>query len=389
MRASITILAKDLRQRARDSTLLVFGVVLPLGLAFMFNVMLGGGEQRRLDATYAVADGDRGVAARQFVEQALRPLEASGDATLRTAADAEEARRLVERKTVDAAFVIPAGFSAALERGAATRLQVIGGVDSAVAVQVAREIAQSYATERRAVQLAVAVATAGGGTVPDRELAERAAAAPVPVGVAQDEVSQRKQLDTTTYYAAGMAMFFLFFVTMMSVAGIFDERRQGTLARLLAAPVSRRAVLLGKSLGGILVGVLSMAVLVVVSTLALGADWGHPLGVAALAVAAVLAATGITAAVATFARTAEQASNRLSVIAMTLGLFGGALFPVAQLEGLSSVSMLTPHRWFLEGLGDLAGGSLQVVVVPVAVLLGFAVAGGALALFRLGRMLNS
>jgi ABC-2 type transport system permease protein len=289
---------------------------------------------------------------------------------------------------VDAAFVIPAGFSAALERGAATRLEVIGGVDSAVSVQVAREIAQSYATERRAVQLAVAVATVGGAA-PDRELAERAAAAPVPVGVAQDDVARRKQLDTTTYYAAGMAMFFLFFVTMMSVTSIFDERRQGTLARLLAAPVSRRAVLLGKSLGGILVGVLSMAILVVVSTLALGADWGHPLGVAALALAAVLAATGITAAVATFARTAEQASNRLSVIAMTLGLFGGALFPVAQLEGLSSLSMLTPHRWFLEGLGDLAGGSLSVVVQPVAVLLGFAVAGGALALSRLGRMLNS
>lgn len=388
MRASMIILGKDLRQRSRDSTLLVFGVVLPLGLAFMFNFLLGGGsEQRSLNATYAVADADRGAGARGFVEQALRPLEREGHATLRTVADAEEGRRLVERGEADAVFAIPAGFTAALESGAATRLDVIGSVDSAVPVQVAREIAQSFATERRAVRLAVAVAA--GGSQPGQELLGRAASAPAPLALAETSVSPRKQLDTTTYYAAGMAMFFLFFVTMMSVTSIFDERRQGTLTRLLAAPVSRWGVLLAKSLGGVLVGLLSMAILVVVSTLVLGADWGHPLGVVALAVSAVLAATGITAAVATFAHSTEQASNRMSVIAMTLGLFGGALFPVAQLEGLSWLSLATPHRWFLEGLGDLAGGDLAVVVLPVVVLLGFAVAGGVLALFRLGRMLNS
>ncbi|WP_188193684.1 ABC transporter permease [Nonomuraea sp. SYSU D8015] len=384
MRQSLIILAKDLRQRTRDSTLLVFGVVLPLGLAFLFNLMLGGGE-RRLEARYAVADLDRGTVAQEFVTQVLEPLRAAGDVTIRPVAGAEEGRRLVGDKAVDAVFVIPAGFSAAMQQGRPTALEIVGGADSAVAVQVAREIAQGYANERRMVQLAVTVA---GGQATDRELIERAAAAPRPLELAEDSATQRRQLDSTTYYSAGMAMFFLFFVTMMSVTSIFDERREGTLARLLVAPITRRAILLGKSLGGVLVGVLSMVILITVSTLALGADWGNPLGVAALAVAAVLAATGVTAAVATFARTTEQASNRLSVIAMVLGLFGGALFPIAQLEALSFVSVLTPHHWFLQGLGDLAGGSLAVVVVPVLMLLGFAVTGGALALHRLGRMLH-
>lgn len=383
----LTILMKDLRQRARDSTLIVFALVLPLGMAFILNAVLGE-SSANFTARYAVADADS-AAPGGFAEQVLEPMRQSGIVTLRQVATAEEGRDLTLRGEVEATFVIPAGFSAGALAGRPVTLEIIGNVGNPVAVQVAREVAQSYATSLRSVQLAVAVVSPDGGQEA-AALAERAASLPAPVTLREDGSLVRRQLDTTTFFAAGMAMFFLFFAVVFSVTSIFDERQAGTLTRMLAAPISRPAIVAGKLSSGILVGVVAMTILIVVTTQVLGAQWGDPLAVAALTVAAVLAATGLMAALATFARTAEQASNWQSVVAMVLGIFGGVFFPVPQLGALTAIGYVTPHRWFIQGLSDLAGGgSLEVVVLPVAALLGFAVLGGSVALFRVGRMLQA
>ena len=55
--------------------------------------------------------------------------------------------------------------------------------------------------------------------------------------VSADDASE---LDAATFYAAGMAVFFLFFTVQFGVSSILDERRDGTLARMLVAPVRRR-----------------------------------------------------------------------------------------------------------------------------------------------------
>jgi ABC-2 type transport system permease protein len=175
---------------------------------------------------------------------------------------------------------------------------------------------------------------------------------------------------------------------MLSVSGLLAERSEGTMARLLATPTPRSVILIGKLAAGVVVAAAAMAVLVGVSTLVLGADWGDPRGVAALLVAVALAATGLMAVVATFAPSTEQATNWMSVISVVLGLFGGSFVPLAQLGVLAPISYLTPHRWFLRGISDLSGGGLSVVAGPVAVLLGFAALGFAVALLRAGKVVR-
>ena len=127
-----------------------------------------------------------------------------------------------------------------------------------------------------------------------------------------------------------------------------------------------------------------MTVLAVATTLLFGASWGNPLGVAVLVVAAILAATGIMALIATLARNAEQAANWQSVVAVVLGLVGGTFFPVSQAPGvLSRLTFVAPQAWFLRGLGDLRGGSISAVWVPALAMLIFAVVTGGLAMTRL------
>jgi ABC-2 type transport system permease protein len=203
----------------------------------------------------------------------------------------------------------------------------------------------------------------------------------------RDVSAQTRELDQKSFFAAGMAVFFLFFTVQFGVTSLLEERNDGTLARLLAAPVSRASILGGKLLTSFLLGIISMTVLVVATTVLFGAAWGNPFGVAVLIVTAIMAATGIMALIATLSRNAEQAANWQSVTAVILGLIGGTFFPVSQAPGiLSRLTFVAPQAWFLRGLGDLRGAGVPAVWTPALAMLAFAAVTGAVALFRLRRL---
>lgn len=387
MRAAWLICAKDLKARLRDRSALLIGIVVPLALAFIFNVIFSGISGGSGVISLGVVDADHGAASQAFTQQVLPAVKSGGLITVHTEASAARARALAADGTLDAVIVIPAGFSTRVQAGQPASMEVIGNVDAGISAQVARSITQAYADELNRVRLSVATVVASRGGAGDTQaLAGQAAATATPVAVS-DVSAQTKQLDTKSFFAAGMAVFFLFFTVQFGVTSLLEERSEGTLARLLAAPIGRGSILGGKLLVSFLLGLISMAVLVVATSLLFGAHWGDPLGVAVLIVAAIAAAMGIMSLIATLAKNAEQAANWQSVVAVVLGLLGGTFFPVSQAPGvLSTLTFFAPQAWFLRGLGDLRGGSLGVVWVPVLAMLGFAVVTGGLALFRLRRL---
>jgi len=112
--------------------------------------------------------------------------------------------------------------------------------------------------------------------------------------------------------------------------------------------------------------------------------------VAILVLAAVIAAMGVMFVVAAFARTPEQAGNLQSIIAFVLAMLGGCFFPIAQAGGLlETLSLATPHAWFLRALGDLAAGGGVGAVFPAALYIAaFGVVTGGLAQLRIGKVLT-
>ncbi|MBY8850974.1 ABC transporter permease [Saccharothrix sp. MB29] len=373
MRHALLIAAKDLRERSRDRSVLLYALLLPLGLTLLLNLVLGGVTDPR-PFRYAVVDDDRGPVAAAFAD-ALRGAQDGGAVEVRPAGSADEARRLVDAGDVAAAFLLPAGLSSDLAGGRAASVEVVGDVDAPLGTRVAASIARSFTDRLTSVRVAVEAARRGGSSVDPAELARLVAAEPDPLPVVEDP-APRRELDPTTYYAAGMAVFFLFFSVQFGVTSLLDERRDGTLARLLAAPLRPSSILVGKLLTSCAIGLVSMGVLVVATSLAIGAHWGPPVGVALLVVSGVLAATGLVAVVASVARTAEQASGWQAVLAVALGALGGTFIPIAQVGGpLAAVSLASPHRWFLAGLADLAADGVTGVWPSVTALLVFALVG--------------
>jgi ABC-2 type transport system permease protein len=399
MRVALLIAAKDLRQRLRDRSALLVSVVAPLGLAVIFSQLLGGSDGFR--ATYVVADMDGGELGRAFRHEVLGAVAGEGSPfTIVDAPTEDGARAAVEDGSADAAFLVPAGFTAAIGAGQAVTLEVVGARDEGLATEIARSFAQRFGDGVVEGQLAMATALSlaaesDPAATPDPQLVARlaaaAAASAVPPVTLVDATSERLQLSAATYFAASMAILFLFFSTQFGLVSLFEERRRGTLGRILAGPIRPEAVLAGKTLGSFLQGALALTVLVVATTVLIGARWGHPLGVALLCVSAILAAIGISMLVISFARTAEAAGAASSAVAITLAVLGGTFAPTAQApEAMATLALATPHGWFLRGLGDLQAGAGPGAVLPaVGALLLIALVTGGVGLARARRLVRA
>jgi ABC-2 type transport system permease protein len=392
MHAALSIAAKDLRQKVRDRSAIIIAVVAPLSLAFLFSSALPG-DQTTFDATFVVVDLDRGPVAGGLVDGPLAGLAPVGIDVQQKSTEAE-ARAMVDDGSASVAIIIPAGFSDAVQAARATELTVVGRANATFATQVARSILAAFVNSVEGVQVAVATVIASSSSAPDRatigRVTQAALTAPAPILTAADQTGDRLA-STPTYYAAAMSVLFLFFAAQFGVVSIHAERRAGTLARMLAAPISTRSVLFGKVLVSLVLGVVSMAIVAVGTTFLMGADWGDPVAVAALIFATVLAASGIALLVVGFTKNEEQASGLTAIVAMVFAVLGGSFFPLSQApEGLAQLSLFTPHAWFLRGVNDLASNEGLAIILPsLLVLTTIGLVTGGLGLLRAGKVVTA
>jgi ABC-2 type transport system permease protein len=378
---AFVVAAKELRQRLRDRSAFIVGFGAPLLLAAIISLAIGS-SFTRFHATFAVADEAHGPLAAAFVG-ALHAPQLAQIADFRTAANDADARRLA-RKDVDAAFVIPAGFSDAVTSGQAATIDVIRNRASLLGGQVGESLAQAFAARVSAAQLAVRTALASGAAVDPASLGQQAGSLPPAVPIT-DASTGAHTLKPAAYFGPAMALFFVFFTVGLGARSLLAERASGTLARLRAAPISGSAVLIGKAMATFAMGLASMLTLLVATAFVLGAHWSHPAAVLALATAAVLAAMGIVTLLMSLARTEEQAGAYTSAAAIVLALLGGSFVPISFAPAvLRKLALITPNGWALHAFTDLATGTrtLSTVVTAVVVCLVFAGVTGGLGIYR-------
>lgn len=155
------------------------GLLLPFGLAAILSLTLSGvDEEGEFRATFGVADLDRGELSDGFVEL-LRGLDF---VTLRELASAERADALTDEGELDAAFVIPAGFSERAASGGGGELRVLVDPDESIPRLIAVSLARSFASEIDAVRDILGRGASVGDVLP--ELGVLLAYAAVLLGVA-------------------------------------------------------------------------------------------------------------------------------------------------------------------------------------------------------------
>jgi len=191
---------------------------------------------------------------------------------------------------------------------------------------------------------------------------------------------------SVTQNVPGYTIFGLFFIVQVLATSILREKQEGTFRRLLVAPLSRPALLLGKLLPFYMVNlvqvVLMFAIGVVIFDMTLGNDF---LALALVTLATAAAATGMGLLVAAIGKTPEQISGIASLLAITLAAIGGMMVPTFTMpEAMQTISKISPHAWSLMGFQDVIvrGLGTAAVINEVSVLLGFAVVFFGIAVWR-------
>ncbi|HEX3151623.1 MAG TPA: ABC transporter permease [Gemmataceae bacterium] len=173
-------------------------------------------------------------------------------------------------------------------------------------------------------------------------------------------------------YAVTFAFFLVLTVGWMFVG----ERRQGTLVRLRAAPLTRGQLLLGKFLPAMGVSLFQGVFLMAAGKLVFGLSWGtSPLVLLIVVAATAFAATGLAMLVASVAKTETQVAVYGTLLVLVLAGIGGSMMPRDLMpETMRQISHITPHAWALDAYQQLLlnpDPNLGIVAGACAALVGF------------------
>lgn len=378
-RALLTLVAHDLRQHVRDRSMLLFALVIPFSLAFVFSLAFAGLEEIELDpVTVAVSAPDEDASAAALVG-VVEEMPAQGLPVTVLSAAADEVPGLVDSGEAGLGVVLPEGFGAAMTGEPAPDDDVVVrvGPDAGLTGDVVADIIRS--TVQRMDADAAAVAATGDRL--DLSGPELGALAQE-LGRAQPEVGwtssrvEGEALSLTSGIVSGQAGMFLFFTVGFVVLTLLTERELGITARLRSLPMPRWLVPAAKAVVAVLIGVASTSTILLAGTALLdGVHFGSWWVVLPLVVAVVVAATSVMFIILKIARTSEQASLAMSVVAISLGVAGGSFFRLPVDGWVAQLVAINPVAALGRGLGISAGGGDLADLAPVLLTLTVFTAG--------------
>ncbi|KAB7744896.1 ABC transporter permease subunit [Nostocoides sp. F2B08] len=365
----------DLRQRIRDKSVLLFAFVVPLALMGVFNLIFGTSQDLDLQPVTVAVSTPADDPLASVVPDVLDGLDETDGGVAVTVLElpSDEVSEAVDDGRAALGIEVPAGFGAAVSEGEDVAVTVSEG-ESSVETAIALSVVDGALARLHAQSVTVGAAAAAG--VPPDELeavaAEVASGGPAFTVVPGEAATQ--QLSPAAALVAGQTGLFLLFTVSFGVLGLIEERQNGTLARLRSMPMASWLIVAAKALVSFVLGIVATTVLLTVGGAMFDVDFGSPVPVGVIVVSVVLAATSVMFLVVRVARTAEQASVAASIVALVLGIGGGAFTPISASGALGTLLDLNPIAAFMRGLGITSGGGgLTDITVPVMIMLGFAV----------------
>lgn len=395
MKKLFIIALKDMKLIFRDPTALIMMLLAPflitLGMGLITGRFSANTNSGISNIPVAIVNQDEGELGKAL--EAVFSSDELADLLEPTfAATPAEALKLVEADQASAAIIIPQNFSASIipdERGSTTgetvQISFIANSNSPTYSGILRSILDAFLTQvevgRIGAEVTLSQVAQTGKLTP--ELAAQLGAVLGTQFGQQSAQAQPIQLENTTasgaavkfdllmYFAPGMALMFLMFTVSNGGRTLLLENRTGTLPRMMQTPTTSAQILGGKLLGIFLTAIAQLAILIGSTTLLFRLDWGEPLGVILLILAAAFAASGWGSFIATFSKTPAQVANLGLVIMLFFGLLGGSFFDMSQLpEWVSTLGKITPNAWGLQGFTTLAGGgTLASIREPLLALL--------------------
>jgi ABC-2 type transport system permease protein len=407
---ALSITLKDLQLLVKDRGALFQYLLLPLLFVLVFSGGLSsiGSSPADTRLKLAVVDLDGGSGAQTL----LAGINAAGG--VRTELyDQADAEALLDENELGRVLFIPADFSAGLSEGQPVTLRLVAHPDASaqetesvllVVEGVANTMtleSQILASLRQMGDMQAGNPDAVQAFSTDRLVAqasnqfEQSRTRPLIVvkqTVPAKQGESKAMPDLGKAVLSGVTVLFVFLSAQTAARSIYEEKKVGSFRRLMAAPLSRPALIAGKILPNFITALVQILVIFLFGSLGLRLIGATPvplenslLGVALVSIVMALCASALGIVIAAIARTENQIGGMGTLVLWGMGLLGGCIAPAFLLDRyLGPLPKIVPQYWANRAFDDLLlrGLGLQDVALELAVLLGFAILFFVIGLWR-------
>lgn len=399
---ALDIAFKDMLRSWRSAFTVVMMFVAPLlitGLIYLAFGGFGGGEVKIAQIQVGLVNQDTAVSqvpvnmgnelTKILTADSLKNLLAVTEYSTET-----DARQAILDKKISVALIIPPDFtSSVIQENASSALTIIHDPASTLSAPILQSIVEPFVNNLNGSKIAAQVVVAQlekDGLKIDANLPAQVSQTygnwsmanipssngAIPSVDLQTPTASTQGSNTQVMAGgvmAGMIIYFAFYTGALNAQSIIREQDDQTLARLAVTPTSPATILTGKVIGSMILILIQEVVLMSLSALFFGINWGDPLKMGAVSLAMVFLASGFGIFLMSFIKNMRQTGIVLGGVLTVLGMLGG-LFTTG-FQNLPKVfavaTLFTPHGWALRAyrlaLGILSGSILIPVLIMMAI----------------------
>ena len=201
-----------------------------------------------------------------------------------------------------------------------------------------------------------------------------------------DDGAAAAEPNNYAHSSAGIMVQFAMAGLIGAAAIVVTERKTRTMLRMLTTPVTRIQIILGHFFAMFVMIVIQLTVLILFGQFLLGVGYLRvPMATLLMLLTTAFWAASLGLLIGIFARTQEQVIIFSILIMLLLSGLGGAWMPLEFTgKAFQTVGHLLPTAWAIDGFENIVvrGLGMDSVLVPAAILLAFATAFFALAVWR-------
>ncbi len=362
---------KDILDFFRDRVMLISFVIMPIFMMVMMGYIFPS-QNALKNLPLGVLNEDEGQMGSQVVE-VLRQMKMSEEKTfdLMALKSVAEAKDRIEAQTINGALVIPRDFSEAVRGGRQTSITLITDQSNP---QVSSMLTGALG------QIVDAMATqAGEETV--RDLLPSTSPGIDPKAIVKPFILKIEGIvpgepNYFEFMAPGIMAMVVMMAVMMGLGGaIAREKELGTLDGILAAPIARISIILGKTFSQTVRGLLQGALVLILAMLFFGVTvHGSLVLVALMLILGIFSFIGLGILISAAVSAQETAMTIMMTLTFPMLFLSGAFFPIQQMPGfMQAVSKVLPMTYAVQALRKVIvlGAGVSAVSTDIIVLAAF------------------
>jgi len=365
MRSRIPAIArKETLHILRDWRTLALAFVLPIILLLLFGYAITFDIR---DLKLAVADEDQTSYSRALIER----FTSSGYFKIvRTVDHPQQLPELLDREQAQIALAIPEGFAKNMERYAGDKIQVMFDGSESNSATIASGYVDAILASFNMDRVSDALGAAGLPTdgIP-----------PVDVRL---RIWFNQDLDSTKTIVPGLiAVIMMVIAALLTSLTVVREREMGSLEGLIATPVRRHEILVGKMIPYLVIALLDCGLIAVTGVAVFGVPFAGSAALFAVT-ALIFAAAGLSIGLLASVIAGNQLlANQIVVLTTMLPsmLLSGFMFPIKSMPlWVQAITYAVPARYFIvitrgimlkgQPAADMLRPTLFLIVFTVAVM---------------------